>query len=133
MSIENVQRRATKMVPALKHMSCEDRLRTLGLPTLLYRRERADMIQVFKALNKFEAVVLENMEIAANANRGHKFKLSKSHTRSRFGQNRFTNRIVNGWNGLSAEAVEAKTVNAFKGALNRCWKDRDGKFSCQWT
>ena len=76
MSLENVQRRATKMVPALKHMSCEDRLRTLGLPTLLYRRERADMIQVFKALNEFDAPIRDPYNLSS-----HGFDSQSDHVR----------------------------------------------------
>ncbi len=43
--IEAVQRRATRMIPAIMHLSYEDRLRRLGLPTLVYRRRRGAMIQ----------------------------------------------------------------------------------------
>ena len=37
-AVENVQRRATKMVPCLRNMSYEERLRILNLPTLVYSR-----------------------------------------------------------------------------------------------
>jgi len=46
--LESVQRRATKFVKNICHLNYEDRLRTLGLPTLEYRRDRNDMIQVQK-------------------------------------------------------------------------------------
>ncbi len=59
LAIEQVQRRATRIVPGLKELCYEDRLKTLGLPTLLYRRERADVIQIFKILNKYEEVNIE--------------------------------------------------------------------------
>ena len=47
-SIEGVQRRATKMIPELKHLSYPERLKNLKLPTMAYRRARGDMIEVFK-------------------------------------------------------------------------------------
>ena len=50
-TLENVQRRATKMVPGLGDKSYEDRLKDLKLPTLTYRRIRGDMIEVFKLVN----------------------------------------------------------------------------------
>ena len=47
-SLENVQRRATKLIPGLKDMTYEKRLRKLKVPTLDYRRTRGDMIEAFK-------------------------------------------------------------------------------------
>ena len=46
--IGNVQRRATRLVQSLKTLTYKERLIKLGLPTLEYRRERADLIQTFK-------------------------------------------------------------------------------------
>jgi hypothetical protein len=43
--IENVQRRATRLVKEIQHLSYGDRLRNLGLPTLQYRRIRADLVE----------------------------------------------------------------------------------------
>ena len=50
--IENTQRRATIfLLPDLYHLSYEQRLEALNLPTLLYRRKRGVLILVFKILN----------------------------------------------------------------------------------
>ena len=48
--LEKVQQRATRLLPELKQKAYPDRLRELQLPTLAYRRQRADMIQIFKIL-----------------------------------------------------------------------------------
>ena len=48
MLIEGVQRRATAMIKKYKGLSYEERLRKLGIPTLEYRRHRADLIQVYR-------------------------------------------------------------------------------------
>ena len=48
--IENVQRRATKCIPGLVGMEYPERVRSLKLPTLAYRRLRGDMIETFKIL-----------------------------------------------------------------------------------
>ena len=55
-AIENVQRRATRLVRACKNLSYPERLRKLGLPTLEYRRQTADMVQVYKILNDIDKV-----------------------------------------------------------------------------
>ena len=44
-SIENVQRRATKIVKEIKNMSYSDRLKALKLPSMKYRQTRGDLIQ----------------------------------------------------------------------------------------
>jgi hypothetical protein len=49
-SIENVKRRAARMLPQMKNIEYEERLRNLKLPTLKYRRMRGDMIETFKII-----------------------------------------------------------------------------------
>ena len=46
-----IQRQATKLVPTSRHLSYEDRLLSLKLPTLQYRRRRGDMIMLFNLLH----------------------------------------------------------------------------------
>ena len=47
-----VQKRATKILPQLKHMNYSDRLKACKLPTLHYRRIRGDMIETYKILTE---------------------------------------------------------------------------------
>ena len=74
--LEKVQRRATRMVPNCKGMKYEERLKFMGLTTLETRRERADMLEVFKILNKLEGVQEKEFFVRDTGNRrGHSFKL----------------------------------------------------------
>jgi len=43
--IEKIQRRATKLIPELKHLPYDERLRDLKLPSLEHRSRRGDMMQ----------------------------------------------------------------------------------------
>jgi len=51
--IEKVQKRATKLIISLKHLSYSERLKQLKLPTLKYRRLHGDMTEVFQTVHKY--------------------------------------------------------------------------------
>ena len=70
--IENIQRRATRMIPELKGLSYTDRLQHLKLFSMDYRRKRGDLIQLFKILNGFENIDAQTMfTFATSQTRGH--------------------------------------------------------------
>ena len=46
-TLENIQRRATRLLPKKSKLQYHERLKILGLSSLQYRRLRSDMIQVF--------------------------------------------------------------------------------------
>ena len=125
LAVEKVQRRATKLVPHLKHLSYEQRLVALRLPSLLFRRRRADMIQVYKIMN-----VLDRLDPRAFFNRalnertrGHSQRLFVGRCRLEIRKNSFSQRVVQDWNSLSDHVVTATTLNSFKSRLDKHWKD----------
>ena len=52
-AIKRIQHRATKLVPELRTLTYTERLRQLKLPTLVYRRQRTDMLQTYKLMHNF--------------------------------------------------------------------------------
>ena len=54
--LEKIQRRATKLIPELRDLTYEERLKKCGLTTLETRRLRGDQIEVFKILNGYENI-----------------------------------------------------------------------------
>ena len=113
--IENVQRRATRFVSNLKTLSYPERLKTLGLPSMEYRRDRADMIQVYKILSGIDKVDKDLFfTMSNNPTRGHPLKIFKKRYHLRVRGHFFSNRVVDGWNDLPMEVVTAPSLNAFK-------------------
>ena len=127
--IESIQRRATKLVPALNQLCYTDRLRALKLPTLEYRRTRQDLILLFNYIH--QDVLLDpstNCKICRNnssmltpitsGTRGHPYRFAiQRHTsvRNRF----FTARVLPIWNRLSTATVTANSLNCFKSGLRK--------------
>ena len=56
--VEKVQRRATRLLPSLHDKSYTERLSILSLPSLLYRRQRGDLIFYTKFLTTTSALTL---------------------------------------------------------------------------
>ena len=128
-AIENIQRRATKLVKELSSLSYDQRLKSLGIPTLIYRRERSDMIQLFKIMNNLDQADLKSISLAKDSvTRGHEHKLVKRHYKYKSYMNNFTARSVNPWNNLPPKCIRAKDVNNFKSELNVAWKQKSNKF-----
>lgn len=120
--IESVQRRATKLVPELKQLSYEERLRKLKLPSLYYRRTRGDMIETYKLMHGHYTLNQDLVELHGQfTTRGHPLKAKKKYCRTNLRKSYFSYRIVDNWNSLPAQVVQAKSINAFKSKLDRHW------------
>ncbi len=97
--IENVQRRATKIVKNISNKTYTQRLKVLGLPSLQYRRARADMVETFKIINNIDKVNKQKITpLATTHTRGHNYKIFKRQARLNARKSSLSQRIVNNWN-----------------------------------
>ena len=78
--IENIQRRATNLIPKLKHLPYDNRLKALKLPSLHHRRRRGDMIQIYNILNEIDRIDRNIFfeQSSGSSTRGHSQKLVKN-------------------------------------------------------
>ena len=78
-AVENVQRRATKLVSTISHLTYQERLNCLGLQSLEYRRKRVDLVEVFKIMNDIDDVGKEKFFTVSTytTTRGHSLSLQK--------------------------------------------------------
>ena len=143
-AIERVQRRATKLVPGIRDLSYNQRLKHLELPTLKYRRERADVIETFRILKQQHEINTdcrcpecpEKHMLQINEStrtRGHSCKLTVHHaTRAR--RHFFSSRVISDWNKLSESTVSSETVSQFKKQLQKDWEgDPDRPYAYQFS
>ena len=129
-ALEKGQRRATKLVVNLRDMNYPTRLRALNLPSLVYRRKRADMLQLYRILNGIDSLCIENfVELdLGGRTRGHCYKLFRSRVKTREKRNTLDFRAINEWNSLSNQVVDAENLNQFKTRLEIEWNDKEYKF-----
>ena len=123
-AIENVQRRATKLLPGLASLPYDKRLKQLKLPSLMYRRRRGDMIETWKYLNKIYSAESPWFELCDTGNntRGHSLKLKKKRFRTQRQAHIFSNRVVDDWNSLPTDVVTAPSINSLKNRLDKHWQ-----------
>ena len=125
--LESLQRRATKIIPSLHDKPYEERLETLQLPTLEYRRIRQDLLLMWNITSKNVCMDLhthctkcpdKNMlqPTLSRKTRGHclKYQLQQHQSyRSHF----FSTRTTPLWNRLKETTVTANTIHTFKAHL----------------
>ena len=121
--IENVQRRATRLVANIQKPSYPERLKALKLPKLEYRRKRGRMIEVFKILNgMYDAAATEGLfTINERDTRGNPYKILTMKTKTTARQNFFTIAAINDWNSLPERIISSENVNIFKARLDKLW------------
>ena len=124
-ALENVQRRATKLVPGLSHMSYAERLESLKLPTLAYRRTRGDMISAFKIVHGGFDGIREMLPRNMRGLRGNDKKITIETAEKNIRFFNFTMRVRKLWNSLPDNVVNAKDVKKFEYELDKHWKDQD--------
>ena len=122
--IEDVQRRATKLIGSIKDLTYSERLEQLKLPSLQHRRRRGDMIETYKYITKKYSAKKPEWKLN-DRNRGNGYKLAKHGPTQKQRVNFLTNRVINDWNKLPAKVVQAETLNQFKNRLDNHWKKED--------
>ena len=73
--LEKIQRRATKMVPELKRLPYEDRLKRLGVYALTARRLSGYLIETYKLLHEHTNIDYHGSYTNHNQRRGYNAEL----------------------------------------------------------
>ena len=123
MLVERVQRRATRIIPSIRHLPYTERLEALKLPSLQHRRRRGDMIQVFKIMISTDRLDKEKLFPSPPnlGTRGHDKKIYVQRPNLDVRKYFFSLRVVTDWNSLPPNITGSETVDQFKARLDRHW------------
>ena len=123
--LEKVQMRATKLVDGFGNLDYPERLKRLNLPTLVYRRKRGDVIELYKHFHKYDkAIISDSFQPRERRSRKHDFQL---HTR----------KPKDGTRGVQSNefyyrspkhVVNANNINQFKNRLDKAWGNQPFNF-----
>ena len=116
--LESVQSKATAMVHGMRHRNAEERRKLLGLMTLEQRRNRGDMIEVYKILKghtRIDPALFWEVREARNGFRLVK-ELAAGGKKPR--QDFFSYRVIQRWNLLPVNIKMAPSLDSFKSRLD---------------
>ena len=124
--VESVQRRFTKRLKGTIELQYSERLAILGAETLELRRLKADLTYIYKIMFGILDVELGMFDIKLNGGTStrsgthrHAFCVEETHGRINARRNFVSHRVPRVWNCLPANAINFKTVYAFKESLNK--------------
>ena len=114
--LEDVQRRATKLLRSIDDLSYTERLKHLNLYSIEDRLTRGDMILMFRLMTDDIRIDKKKLfSVKETKTRGHHLKVHTGPTckldiRHKF----FSQRVITPWNELPHFVVSSKTVDDFK-------------------
>ena len=108
-SLERVQRQATKIVKSVRNERYPVSLKRLNLPSLVYRRKRADMIQLYRMMTGIDNLQSSKfIKMEQGITRGHLFKAFKPRASSKIKRNTLGYRAINEFNTLSNNVISSE-------------------------
>ncbi|XP_063860687.1 uncharacterized protein LOC135101043 [Scylla paramamosain] len=107
------------MVASIRDLSYEERLERIHLAMLKKRRERGDLIAIYKAYEGVEEMDWSNLMVWDTWDtRGHGKKLKRSACRRDIKKYSFPYRSIDVRNSLDEEIVNAESIHQFRAKLD---------------
>ncbi|MEL7307933.1 MAG: reverse transcriptase family protein [Pseudomonadota bacterium] len=115
-SIERVQRRMCRLIPAIRHLPYRLQLKSLGLLSLRARRLRFQLITLFKIQKGLLNINFDDFFLlhGLRGTRGHNLRIIPKFSHYNYRLHFFTVSVISFWNQLSKEDVDVSSVASFK-------------------
>ena len=123
--LESVQSKATALVQGMRQLNSEERRKRLGLMKLEERRERGDLIEVFKILKGQTRIDPSLFWEVREARNGTRLVKERADNGRRQRQTFFSYRVIQKWNLLPTEVKMAPSLDSFKNRLDDRILERD--------
>ncbi|CAH8637179.1 unnamed protein product [Dicrocoelium dendriticum] len=132
MDLERVLRVGTRLVQGLRGQTYPERLLSLGMYSMHYRRIRGDLILTYRILTGKIGPDLSGLFSPATlpSLRGHPLKLHKPRSDRIRTETRLSRRVIDRWNSLPDHVVREPTVKGFARQLDALgWQQQTFPFS----
>ena len=128
--LERIQHRFTRLFKDLRTIPYEERLVKLRLWSLEERRNRCDLIELFKMVKGYSDLPWSDFFQLSTltSTRGHTWKIAKPCCSTDRRRHFFSLRSLNRWNCLSQDIIDSTSVNCFKSGLERLRRTKMGFF-----
>ena len=109
------------MIPEMKGLSYEERLRNLGLYLMESRRLARNLIETYRILSGLDRMGMERMLplVGETRTRGHNLRVKGCSFKTEIRRNFFSLRVVNLWSSLPQRALEDGSLSVFKTEIDR--------------
>ena len=117
--LESVQRRFTIRIPILRDVKYGNRLKFLKIDSLELRRLHLDLVFLYKLLHGHLNIDINKyFDFKISNTRGHSMTLKKRKYKKDIKKYSFAQRIVDVWNFLPDNVVNATSIASFKKSLH---------------
>ena len=124
-------------MPGLKGKPYKDCLKTLELPSLLYKNKQGDIIQMFKMKAKIENLPFDKFfrKTAIHQTRGHSEKVYKPEARKTYLCKLFLSASSQYMEQPAWTYHRTPNINSFKNRIDRSWEKHNNKFNtfAEWS
>jgi len=123
MLLKKIQHHFTRLFPNLRKLPYEDRLGQLRLWSLEERRNRTDLIELYQMVKGLSATpwskFIRRSTETKTLTGEHRWKLVTNSCKSDAPLHFYSQRVINRWNSLSQEDIDAPSINSFKNCIER--------------